>query len=69
MNTTGPSLHGFYDLEPLFFRFREESGRKAGQARKWGFKGLKHIIDLEDSSRKSQAEVDELFDDFDSFDL
>ena len=31
--------------------------------------GLKHIIDLEDSSRKSQAEVDELFEDFDSFDL
>lgn len=31
--------------------------------------GLKHIIDLEDSSLKSQAEVDELFDDFDAFDL
>lgn len=31
--------------------------------------GLKHIIDLEDSNRKSQAEVDELFDDFDAFDL
>jgi hypothetical protein len=31
--------------------------------------GLKHIIDLEESTRQSQEMIDEIFDDFDSFDL